>query len=170
MKNVYDCQLKSHEFNGINFVGYGLCNSPENFIKTAKKYKLSEKKLEIIKKYSNKIYRNVEEAYKKRNKKLPVIFLSHNIPYNTKLDLVLKKDSFRYKTHAGSIYARKICNKYQPLICVGGHIHEHFGKIKLGKTSVINAGFGKDASVLIDMDEKKGKIRKIEFYKGYKKK
>ena len=57
------------------------------------------------------------------------------------------------------------CLRHKPLLCVGGHIHDWYGKDKLGETTVINAGYGRDAQVLIDLDEKKGKIRKIEFYK-----
>ncbi len=169
LKNLKDCHFENHEFYKINFLGYGICNAPEEFVKKARKFKLSQKKFEIIKKSSAKLYSWITAKYKKRNKKFPTIFISHNIPYDTKLDLILKKDSPRYKTHGGSIYARNFCKKYQPLLCIGGHIHEHFGKVKIKKTTVINAGFGKDAQVLIDVDEEKGKIRKIEFYKGYKK-
>lgn len=38
--------------------------------------------------------------------------------------------------------AREMIEKYQPLICESGHIHEHFGKDKIGKTVCINSGFG----------------------------
>jgi Icc-related predicted phosphoesterase len=168
LKNVRDCQDKTFDFSGLNFLGYGLCNAPEEFIERAKKQKLSKDKFRIIEKSSYKLYNWIVEKYKNRNKKFPVIFLSHNVPHNTKLDLILNKKSPRYKTHAGSKFARKFCLKYNPLLCIGGHMHEHFGKDKLGKTVVVNAGYGKDAQVLIDVDEKRGKVRKIKFNPLYK--
>ena len=100
--------------------------------------------------------------------KFPLIFISHNIPYNTKLDIGKDKNSYAYKKHLGSYVARKFCEKYQPLLCVGGDVHEGKGKDKIGKTILINPGFGKDAQVLIELNQEKGKIKKIEFYKKKK--
>jgi len=169
LKNIQNCMYKNHVFSEINFLGYGLSSGAELLKKKGKKLDVSKKQFEVLKKSLNKIFNKLSSAFKKRNKKFPTIFISHNVPYNTKLDVVKDKDNYADKMHLGSSIARKFCEKYQPLLCVGGHIHEHFGKTKIGKTTVINAGFGKDANVLIDLDEEKGKIRKIEFYKGYKK-
>jgi Icc-related predicted phosphoesterase len=167
LKNIYDCQYNLFKKFEINFLGYGLSNSPEK-IKGKSKKDLTKEEKRKVNLISNKLFDKLLNAYKKRNERFPTIFISHNIPYNTKLDIVKDKKSYANKKHLGSYVARKFCERYQPLLCVGGHIHEHFGKDKIGKTTVINAGFGKDANVLIDLDEKKGKIRKIEFYKGYK--
>ncbi len=167
LKNVYDCQYNLFKMLNINILGYGLSNSPEKINDKPKK-KLSKEEIKKLDKIYFKIMDRLSNLYKRRNKKLPVIFISHNVPYNTKLDVIKDKKSYAYNKHLGSYVARKFCEKYQPLFCVGGHIHEHFGKTKIGKTIVINAGFGKDANVLIDLDEEKGRIRKIEFYKGYK--
>jgi len=169
IKNNKNCMHRNNEFLGFNFLGYGLSSGTELLKKKGKKLDVSKKQFEVLKKSLNKIFQKLSFVYKRRNKKLPVIFISHNVPYNTKLDVVKDKKSYAYNKHLGSYVARKFCEKYQPLLCVGGHIHEYFGKTKIRKTTVINAGFGKDANVLIDLDEEKGRIRKIEFYKGYKK-
>jgi len=168
LKNIKVCMYKNHVFSEINFLGYGLSSGAELLKKKGKKLGVSKKQFEVLKKSLNKIFQKLSSACKKRNKKFPTIFISHNVPYNTKLDVIKDKKSYAYEKHLGSYVARKFCEKYQPLLCIGGHIHEHFGKVKIGKTTVINAGFGKDANILIDLDEEKGKIRKIEFYKGYK--
>jgi len=165
LKNIKDCMYENHEFNNFNFLGYGLSNGPEKVMKDSKKSKMSKNEKIKLKNVFNKIFNKLLSAYKKRNKKFPVIFISHNIPYNTKLDIGKDKKSYAYKKHLGSYIARKFCEKYQPLLCVGGHVHEGKGKDKIGKTILINPGFGKHAQVLIDLDEEKGKIRKIEFYK-----
>ena len=40
----------------------------------------------------------------------------------------------------GSTAMRKVIEKYQPLLCLTGHIHESRGLVKLGRTTVINPG------------------------------
>jgi len=173
VKNLKNCQFKNHIFEGVNFVGYGLSSGPEDIKRRkAKLYKKTKRKKDILdkqyvklKEAHQKIIDKLNLAFKKRNKELPTIFISHNVPYNTKLDVVNDKENYVHKMHLGSSIARKFCEKHEPLLCIGGHLHDHFGKTKIGKTTVINAGFGKDANVLIDLDEKKGKIRKVEFYK-----
>lgn len=171
LKNIKDCMHRNFEFFGINFIGYGL-SSGDNMKKkgNSKNLNVSKEEFAKLKSFQNKIFNKLSFAYKKRNKKFPTIFISHNIPYNTKLDIGKDKNSYAYKKHLGSWIARKFCEEYQPLLCIGGHVHEGKGKDKIKKTILINPGFGKDAQVLIDLDKEKGKIRKIEFYKNYKKK
>ena len=172
IKNLVDSPYQLNEVLGINFIGYGLVSGRESWsMKKKSKFakNLTKIQFEKLKKAYDKIPKKLNGVFKRRDKKKPLIFISHNIPYNTKLDVGKDKNSYAYKKHLGSYVARKFCEKYQPLLCIGGHVHEGKGKDKIGKTTVINAGFGKDANVLIDLDEKKGKIRKIEFYKGYRK-
>jgi len=163
LKNIYDCQFKNNEFNKLNFIGYGLSNNQERIIKKPKK---SLTKLEINKldKVYFKIINALSSSYKISNKKYPTIFISHNVPYNTKLDIIKDKRNYAYNKHLGSYVAKKFCEKYKPLICIGGHVHEGVGKDKIGKTIVINPGYGKNAQVLIDIDENKGKIKSVKFY------
>lgn len=40
-----------------------------------------------------------------------------------------------------SLIAREMIDEYHPLVCTVGHMHEHFTKCKVGKTTAINAGF-----------------------------
>lgn len=170
IKNVIDLQYNSKFFKNFNFIGYGLISAPEDFKRKSKILKgYNKKSIKLLKKSYEKIINQLDNVFKKRKKQFPTVFISHNIPYKTKLDVVKNKESYAHKKHLGSSIAREFCKKYKPLLCIGGHIHEYFGKDKIGKTIVINAGFGKDANVLIDLDESKGKIRKIEFYKKYKK-
>jgi Icc-related predicted phosphoesterase len=168
IKNVYDCQFRNNEFNKLNFLGYGLSNNQERIGKNPKKsltkYEIS--KLNII---YNKIMSTLVSVHNLRDKKCPTIFISHNIPYKTKLDVVKDKKSYAYGKHLGSAIARDFCEKHKPLICVGGHVHEGVGKDKIGKTLLINPGYGENAQVLIDIDENKGKIRSIKFYGNNKK-
>ncbi len=169
IKNLINCQFKLKNFKGINFLGHGLHSGVLKPQLVKKKRKFTKKQYSVLVKCYNSLLNILKKEYMKRNKKFPTIFISHSVPYNTKLDIGLQKDSYAYKKHLGAPSTLDFIKKYQPLLCVGGHIHEHFGKTKIGKTIVINAGFGKYAQVLIDLDENKGKIKKIEFCGKYKK-
>jgi hypothetical protein len=90
------------------------------------------------------------------------IFLSHNVPFNTKLDLIVNKASPMNGHHYGSNLARDMIIKYKPFLCIGGHMHEHYGICKIGRTIVLNAGYGMENNTLIELQN--GKIRRILFH------
>lgn len=161
LKNVFDCQFNLNQFGKINFIGYGLSSVPEK--PNRKKDKITKRQFSILKKKYDSLLSKLFVQYIKRDKSLPIIFITHNIPHG-KLDLVKNKKNYANNKHLGSNIAEDFCKRAKPLLCIGGHIHEAKGKAKIGKTVVINAGFGKDAQVLIEVDEKKKKIKKIKFF------
>jgi len=162
LENVYDLQYRLIEFEGLNFLGYCLISAPENFDKRFKNYDLTSNQRESLLKLSKKIPKRLNDLWKKRNKKVPSIFVSHNVPHGV-MDIIYDKKSHAHLKHAGSTVARDFCLKKKPEICVGGHIHEYYGRRKLGETIVVNAGFGRDAQVLLEV---KGKKVKVEFVKS----
>ncbi|MFB6246043.1 MAG: metallophosphoesterase [Candidatus Pacearchaeota archaeon] len=167
LENVIDCQMDTVDFNGVNIIGYGLVSGPELFSHKKKlKKRLSESQVEKLQKANDRLISKVNNLFKKRDKKKPTIFLSHNVPYGTNLDVVKQKGSYAEGKHLGSSVARKMCLKFNPLLCIGCHVHEGEGTDKLGKTKVVNTGFGRDAQILLDLDEKKGKIKKLEFWRS----
>lgn len=166
-KNIKNCMFHLHKFKGINFFGYGLSSCPEKKSKSKKKPKgkvnLTNEEIKKLKKAYKKIQLKLENTYKKRDESNMDIFISHNIPNKTKLDKIKQKGSYAQGKHMGSTIAREIINKHHPKICIGGHIHEGKGKQKLGKTKVLNPGYGRKAQILIEIDENKKKIKKIKF-------
>jgi Icc-related predicted phosphoesterase len=154
-KNIKNCMLHCEECNGVNFIGYGLSSGPEKI----RKKETNKKQYDSLLKSHKRLVDKLENVYKNRkNKKLPTFFITHNIPYNTKLDVVKDKKSYAYNKHLGSIIARNFCIKNKPIVCVGGHVHEGKGKDKIGKTLVINPGYGPKAQVLIEIDGERVKI------------
>jgi Icc-related predicted phosphoesterase len=160
MKNIRNIHLRAADFQGIGIIGYGLSYGPEYpqskedlefFSKVALEKKMVNYKMRLKK------MRTLFERSKKSGKL--VIFLSHNVPFNTRLDKILMKSSPRYGCHYGSLVVRKIVEEYQPIACVAGHMHESSGKAKIEKTLCINAGFGSQASHLMVVES--GKIRKV---------
>jgi Icc-related predicted phosphoesterase len=77
------------------------------------------------------------------NKDFPLIFISHQPPYNCSCD------SLSNKTHVGSREIRSFIEKNSPAVCFTGHIHEAVGTDTIGQTVVVNPGnaFKKNAGV-----------------------
>jgi Icc-related predicted phosphoesterase len=108
------------------------------------------------------------KKFKKENKEGKVIFVSHNILYKTKLDLITNKHAHKHAMgkHCGSKLARRIVEQQQPILHLGGHVHEGYGQQKVGKTLCINTGSAAEGkAVIINLDEEKGKIESIKFVK-----
>jgi Icc-related predicted phosphoesterase len=163
LKNIVDIHQRIVDVGNYNMIGNGVSRGPE--------YPQNERDL-IISKNQNQLEKQKED-YDRISKKLsslfvtaskPVIFLSHNVPFNTTLDEITDKKSPNYGYHCGSVIARDMIEKFSPLVCIGGHIHEHFEKCEIGKTVCINSGFGSDVNILLEL-EKNG-IRNLEFHKS----
>ncbi len=75
-----------------------------------------------------------------------IIFLTHNCPYNTKLDKI--KHGPQKGKHYGSYQERLIIRKYQPDIVICGHMHENFGVDKIGKSIIYNTGSAMDGKFI----------------------
>lgn len=111
--------------------------------------------------YNKKYFKPLDKLFRKAKDSKPIIFLTHNVPYNTKLDKILDKSSPRFGQHFGSYLARQLIIKHKPLVSIGGHMHEHFGKDNLNKKTIINAGFGSDVNTILEI--KSNKISNIKF-------
>lgn len=158
LKNVIDVHHKKTQFKEYTIIGHGIYPFPEYPQNPKDLEMFSKEELKYRKKQYTLLLKKVDSLFKKAKK--PIIFLSHNVPYNTSLDIVLAKESPRYGEHYGSLVVRDIITKYQPLVNIGGHMHECRGTAKLGKTLCINTGFGSKVNTLLDIEN--GKIKRIE--------
>jgi Icc-related predicted phosphoesterase len=148
--------FKILELTDFILVGGACSTSPGKIDKKVNKQiiKASEKS----KRKTNKFIKRRIKEYKRREKiylknftkareisrkiDKPIIFLTHNAPYGTKMSKIRAKSApkeIRGK-HMGSYLERKMINRFKPDIVICGHMHENFGKQKLGKTLVINSG------------------------------
>ncbi len=141
-------------------IGFGITSGPEypqdkTTLKEKTKGELERKRREY-----QHLLKRIDLLFRRSEK--PVIFLTHNVPYNTRLDEITEKFSNRYGLHYGSLVARKMIEKYQPLISIGGHMHEHFGKDRIKRTICLNSGYGSDVNTLIEL--KQGKVKHLDFW------
>lgn len=122
---------------GVGFFGVGGSNyTPFN---TPTEYTEEE-----IKEFIRKGYEEIKHV------KLKVL-VSHAPPYNTKVDIVGGGH------HVGSVSVREFIEKYQPQICLTGHIHEAVGKDIIGNTIILNPGMLANGGY-VELVEKEGKL------------
>lgn len=159
LKNVKDTYHKKIDIGNYEIIGHGITSGPEYPKHKDILEKTKPKKLKKMKRKYDKLYNKVSSLFQKTKK--PAIFISHNVPFNTPIDKITNKDSPRYGYHFGSLIAREIIDKYHPLVCIGGHMHEHFGKCKIKGTTAINAGFGSYVNVWMELEG--NKIKRLKF-------
>ncbi|MCD6274831.1 MAG: metallophosphoesterase [Candidatus Aenigmarchaeota archaeon] len=162
LSNIVDVHYRIIDIRDYQIIGYGISSGPEYPQYKEDLEKLKPKELAKRKREYERDLKEVSSLFEKASK--PIIFLSHNVPFNTSIDKIKDKKSPRYGYHYGSLIVRKMIDEYQPLVCIGGHMHENFGKCKIGETTCINAGFGSYVNVWLELSE--DKIKKLKFHKG----
>ena len=154
-KNIKRVDYKNIKIKGLVFIGAYGHTFPGNIkSKSYKKYK--------------GILQRIFKKFSKENRKNKVIFVSHNMPYNTKLDKIKSEDADKrvQGKHYGSRLIKSIINKYQPVLSIGGHMHENFGKFKIKNSLILNPGAVVDGrAAIIDFNEEKGKVNGVKFIK-----
>jgi Icc-related predicted phosphoesterase len=162
LTNIIDCHNKLIITSELNFIGYGLNSGPELPVKkneisnlTKEEFKGKRDKYQEKKKTLKKLFQLA-----KKNKK-PTIYISHNVPHMTKIDKINNPASPKNGEHYGSLITKELIKEQQPLVTVSGHMHEHFDKVKIGKTTAINAGYGPKKNVLLEIVN--GKIKQLKF-------
>ena len=147
-ENVENIHLKLKKLPHINIFGLGRTFHPE-FTKEVQAA-LNEKERKKLTQIDAKLKQKITQIYEKRDKTKPTIILTHNSPYKTKLDKINNPQSSAHGKHIGSTIAKWMVTELQPEIFIGSHVHEAKGIEKIGKTTCLNTGFGKDINYIID--------------------
>jgi Icc-related predicted phosphoesterase len=163
LKNIFLADYKQICLDKTNFFGYPRSTYPGFINKKRERELIEENGKKVIKrikktKEDNKKYFFLFKRLFDENDK-NTIFISHNCPYNSKLDKI-KKGPQKGK-HYGSWLTRKIILDLKPGLVICGHMHENRGIQKIGKTVVVNAGAAFDgrAAVIDYPVDGKGKIK-----------
>lgn len=145
--------FKVKDFGGFVLVGGTAGNWPARIDKKSLERTLRKRKEDDPKEKMRRI-NSIKKDYLKKQKmyiknfkqakklKKPIIFLTHNSPYGTKLDVIRDKKASKLARgkHYGSYLERLMINRFKPDLVLCGHLHENFGKQTLGKTLVVNTG------------------------------
>ena len=113
------------------------------------RHKFPKKKTKKIEKFNNSWKNRLKKIFSKINPKKTTLFLCHDVPKDTKLDLINNPDNPLSGKHVGDEIIREFIEKYQPNLGICGHMHETQGVDKIGKTLVINAGYGRAGQFLV---------------------
>ncbi|HIH23408.1 TPA: hypothetical protein HA251_00065 [Candidatus Woesearchaeota archaeon] len=164
LDDVVDSYHKAVSIGGLTIIGHGIIPGPEFPQYTEDVARYSPAGLKRRKKWYDAERKKVAALFKKA--KRPVVFITHNVPYNTPLDKINNPASPRNGQHFGSVIAREMVDSYSPLLCIGGHMHEYFGYCKLGRTTCVNAGFGGAVYTIIETNG--SAIQRMDFYRDGK--
>jgi len=165
LKNLKNINYKKTKFKGLEIIGFGgYMDIDAVFDK--KEFKGAENKEQL----KGRIRRR-EKAKERffnllKNIKDKKIFVLHYSPKGF-FDIIkdIKSNPMNGKS-AGINFFTEAIKKYKPLLVVCGHMHEYQGKKKLGKTIIINPGSAFEGkAAIINLDERKGKIKSIKFLK-----
>lgn len=134
--NIQDLNFSKKEFQGLNFIGYGPCSGPEIPQYEDDKPDSEEELAEMEGDYRDK---------KKRLKELfdpetETVFLSHNAPNGTDLDMIDNPDSPKHGRHYGSLIVREILEEESPAFNIAGHMHESEGLETISGVKCLNTG------------------------------
>lgn len=100
----------------------------------------------------------LEKSAEGRDNGAPTILVSHQPPVDTVNDRVTSGE------HVGSKSVREFIEKYVPLVCFSGHIHEAPGIDEIGDTKIVNPGpLGTRSYAYLDVAD--GEIKTLEIRK-----
>lgn len=134
-ENIHNLNFDSKMEHGWNFVGYGPCSGPELPQYEDDKPESEEEMRELREEYEEK-----KEKLKEFFNEEKTIFLSHNAPQNTSLDLIDDEDNPVHGRHYGSVIVRELIEEFSPEYSIAGHMHEGEGREKVGDIECLNTG------------------------------
>lgn len=145
--NIKNLNFETIEFNDWKIIGYGPCSGPE--IPQYEDDKPgSEEELEEMKEEYREKKEELEGLFTSDKK---TVFLSHNVPQDTSLDLIDDPDNPVHGRHYGSVIVRELINDYSPDFSIAGHMHEGEGREKVNSTKCLNTGI--NTVWVLDTDE-----------------
>lgn len=158
-ENVVNCEDAVVEFEGVSLVGYGRVNGPE-LVEVRGYADVSEEELFESREHFEELVEFFSFLFEEASN--PVVFLAHNVPYGTSLDVINNVDSAVDGMHYGSNVVRELVERFEPLITIGGHIHEHYGTDEVGDSVCLNAGFGSDKATIVEITDGELSVRLLE--------
>ncbi|MEK6830182.1 MAG: hypothetical protein AABY15_08765 [Nanoarchaeota archaeon] len=156
IRNIKEITYAVKNYSGISFLGFGgYMDATANASHRDKKWQA------IVDKRTARADRKMKSLAKKLSKKS--IFILHYPPLGIFDKIIDKKNPFN-GGRTGIDFFRGAIIKKKPLLVLCGHMHEYQGMKRLNGIPIVNPGDGgKNKFAIVDLDEKKGKVRKIKF-------
>lgn len=143
-KRGVNLHKKKLKINGFTFVGLGGAKPVSTY------YRFNLGELEA-KKYLERLLEGAKGN---------VVLVMHAPPYGLKMNRTASG------VQLGTQALRDAIEKYSPLLCVCGHVHESFGEERVGATLCINIGPLKDGfAVVVELDSDKAlKFERVNIF------
>lgn len=150
-ENIHNLNYDARQFQNYRFIGYGPCSGPE-IPQYEDDRPGSEEELEEMKHEYEENRARLSDLFTEDR----TIFLSHNVPQDTDIDMIDNPDSPKNGRHYGSVIVRELVEEFAPDFNIAGHMHESEGVQDLGDTRCVNTGLNN--VLIIDTDS-----REVEF-------
>ena len=134
--NIHDINFDSKELEGMKFIGYGPCSGPE-IPQYEDDMPSSEEELDHMEADYREKKEELEELFDSES---DIVFLSHNAPNGTELDMIDNPDSPKDGRHYGSLIVRELLEEKSPKFNVAGHMHESEGLDTVYGVRCLNTG------------------------------
>lgn len=158
INNLQEMTYKVKKYKGISLLGFG------GFMDASANKSVRSKEWQAKVEVRNKKAKNKMNSLIKRVRGNS-IFIFHYPPFGV-FDKILDKKNPFYGGRTGVDFFRKAILKKKPLLVLCGHMHENYGRAKIGKTIVVNPGAAVEGkAAIIEIDEEKGKVKNVEFIK-----
>jgi len=156
IRNIKEMTYGVKKYKGISFLGFG------GYMDSTANNKLRDKKWQKeVDKRNGRAQKKMNSLIKKIGEKS--IFILHYPPKGI-FDKIIDKKNALHGKRVGIDFFRKEILKKKPFLVLCGHMHEYTGKKRLGNSTVVNPGEGsKGKFAIIDIDEKKGKVKAVKF-------
>jgi Icc-related predicted phosphoesterase len=164
LKNIKIINYSFTQFKKINFIGFGGYIDVDSYFEKKAMEKITKEKRHSIIQRRKKTKNKFLSMLRKLNGRK--IFVFHYPPAGI-FDIIHDKEgnSMNGKSAGINFFADAV-KKHKPLFVLCGHMHEYQGMKKLYGVPIINPGAAVDGkAAVIDFDEEKGKIRKINLVK-----
>ncbi|MEK6885427.1 MAG: metallophosphoesterase [Nanoarchaeota archaeon] len=139
MKNVILLKDKSRKTKEFIVLGHGGYVDATLYLKDALRKKDYNRYRRLLKRY-NKDASKLRKIFQRSSNFKNMVFMMHIPPLGIFDKVTLIKSSPMYGKRIGFEPYIKMIRKYQPKLALCGHMHEHQGKIKIGKTLLISVG------------------------------
>lgn len=91
LNNIHDMHLRFLDIGAYQIIGHGVTSGPEYPQHKEELRRLTKAQLVRKKKQYQTLYSKVGKLFQQATK--PIIFLSHNVPFNTPIDMITDKNS-----------------------------------------------------------------------------
>ena len=161
-KNFHFIPKNILNISDYQIVSYGGYRGTTGKFHMFDKSKVPKKHIKLVKNLMKHHTKELTKLFSRKS--ATTIFITHDPPYKTKLDILkLSTDKRFLNKHIGDDVYRKIDEKFQPMLHLCAHMHENQGIDKIGKTTIINCGeSGHGHFALLTLNE--DKISNLKFY------